>query len=75
MFSDIGTHHSGWIEIVLFTGVNTELRSTRGGYESYMHSIAAHEQAQSNRACNIFIFVAFVWLSKFPFHILKSNSF
>jgi hypothetical protein len=40
-----------WIKIVLFIGVNIELRLTRG---SVGISITAHEQAKSSRACNIF---------------------
>jgi hypothetical protein len=51
----------GWIKLVLFIGVNIELRSTRGWAALVVIciSITAHEQAQSKRACNMFIFVVF----------------
>jgi hypothetical protein len=55
-------HRLGWIEIVLFIGVNIDLRSTRGlsGVCSNMHfHYLDHEQAQSYRACNIFMFGGF----------------
>jgi hypothetical protein len=48
-------------EMVLFIGVNIELRSTRvyAAWVIICISITAHEQAQSNRVCNIFFFVVF----------------
>jgi hypothetical protein len=54
-------HRLGWITIVLFIVVNIELRPTPGlaAWAVICISITAHEQAQSNRACNIFIFVVF----------------
>ncbi len=50
-----------WIKIVQFIGVNIELRSTRGkaAWVVICISITAHGEAQSNRVCNIFIFVVF----------------
>jgi hypothetical protein len=50
-----------WIKIVRFTCVNIELRTTRGlaAWAVICISITAHEQAQSNWACNMFIFFEF----------------
>jgi hypothetical protein len=52
-------HRLGWITIVLFIVVNIELRPTPGlaAWAVICISITAHEQAQSNRACNIFVFI------------------